>query len=138
MNSNGHAGKRLNHPVIALVTSLVLLTSTAASAGVLATGAVFGGDTQVAAHCYAFNTGAPIKISSGAIRDQSGAAVPATANTCTGATLPQFGTCHIDFSPLTIQTYECTFGTLGTTADLRGVMDIRDSVDNVLINSNLH
>ena len=138
-----HQGKPLNHSVIALVVSLVLLTSTAAGAvsfNYLATGDVFGGVTQTSAHCYVFNVGASIKILSGAIRDDTGAIVPvpASSDTCTGATLAQFKSCTIDANgPLTFQTYECTILTRGSTAGLRGVMDIRDSNMNVLINSNL-
>jgi len=137
MNSNGQTGRRLSHAVAALITGLILLTSTEARADILATGPVFGGNIRRSAVCYAFNTGAPIKILFGAIRNQSGFIVPPTINTCTGATLPQFGTCGISVGPLTIQAYECTFQTQGTTADLRGVMDIRDTSGNVLINSNL-
>ena len=124
--------------VIAFITGLVVLSSTAALAGILASGPVFGGTSQRNAVCYVFNIGAPTQISSGAIRNQSGAIVASVTNTCNGATLPVFGTCAISIGPLAIQAYECTIQTLGTPVDLRGVMDIRDSTGKVLVNSDLH
>jgi hypothetical protein len=136
MSGHGHARKRLNHPCIALVTSLVLLTGTAARAEYLATGAVFGGPSQFSANCYVFNVGPPITIVAAEIRNQKGAIVT-TSNTCTRATLAQFATCGVSATSLTFQTYECDVETSGTNADLRGVMDIRNGASDVLINSNL-
>jgi hypothetical protein len=118
---------------------LVVLTSTAAHAAMLASGPVFGGNSQDSAHCYAFNTSSTAtRIISAAIRDQSGAVVSGT-NNCNGVILNQFQTCNIDVGPLSIQTYECNFQTGSTDASsrLRGELDIRDANGNVLVNSEL-
>ena len=130
--------------VVALAAGSALLAGTAAQAAdpvivLLATGGVYGGITQNHAVCHVFNAGATAtpKLIIQMRNQKGGLQGPAT-------TLP------LGLAPGTIgaqsffiannQAYSCTvLGPAGSSApDLRGVMDVRDVSNNVLINSNLH
>jgi hypothetical protein len=140
--NNGHVRKRLNHAVIALVTSLVLLTSTAARADFLAT-VLYGGVSQTLTVCYVFNAGySPILIVSAVIQGQfTGSSVAILGDSCTSVTLAPNQFCAIDASIDNTQAYSCRIeASGGAVADLRGGMDMRSGTSlfgPVLANSNL-
>jgi len=149
MNSKGRTRKRFTYSGIALVTSLVLLTSTAAYAGLLATGAVYGGPNTHTETCYLFNAGTtPVKVLAATIVGENGplyadplisGSSPITFNSC--GSLPAFlgpnQTCGVSVHDNTNQAWSCSFRIKDGTKDIRGVMDLRDINNLVLINSNL-
>jgi hypothetical protein len=130
--------------VTALAAGSVLLAGTVAQAAdpaivLLATGGVYGGITQNHAVCYVFNAGAtatPKLIIQ--LRKQNGG-LQGPATTLPAGVAP--GTISAQaFFIANNQAYSCTvLGPAGSSApDLRGVMDVRDVSNNVLVNSNLH
>lgn len=154
MKSNGHASKLYNHSIIAVVTSLALLTSTAAHAQfLLATGSVYGGPTTHTETCYLFNAGpSPVTVTAEQIIGENGLSyLPSaiTFNTCgiPPVTLPgnkqtanqsnANPICAISVHDDTNQSWACKFETAAPAPYLHGVMDLRDVNNNVLINSNL-
>lgn len=148
MNGNGYTRKRLNYRGVALVTSLVLLLiSSAAHADVLATGAVYGGPTTHTVTCYIFNAGpTSVQILNGNIYDETGRTYLFTFNTCSsGASISgivnlganKICGISVDNASNPNQAWSCSFGTLGGTPLVRGVLDLRDINNNVLINSDL-
>jgi hypothetical protein len=108
-------------------------------AEILATGGQFGGPSQTTAHCYVFNAGNfPVIITSAVIRNQAGAAYTGT-DTCTAAYLFPNATCNVDVAISATPGLAVTSCTIELnndgSANLRGIMDIRDSSGDVLINS---
>ena len=161
MSGNDQARKRYNHFGFVVVTSLLLLASGAARAqNVIATGGVYGGPTPHQETCYVFNAGTSIiPFAAGARIVGENQSFPLTASSCanidvtTGAAGPFHllpgQMCFITIAGGlpggdTNQPWGCSFTTMPPGApisalypNLRGVMDIRDSNGNVLINSNL-
>jgi hypothetical protein len=126
---------RLVRNVIALATGAVLLAGTAARADdplLLATGGVYGSLAQNSAACYVFNAGgSPVAVSMFILDETGGSAGPFTRT----VVLPGTIAAVVNFITNS-QAYSCRiFGT--ASANLRGVMDIRDVNDNVLSSSDL-
>ncbi len=137
------ARSRLVRSMIALAAGSALLAATAARADdpqsvtttVLATGGVYGGITQSNSVCYAFNAGtSPVTVNSLVIRNQVGAVTGTTR-----CSLAPGALCSIFVGVANNVAYSCTLTSTSPNAtDLRGVLDFRDAVGNLLINSNLH
>jgi hypothetical protein len=135
---NERALPHLIRSVAALATGMALLAGTAAWADdplvlVLATGGVYGGISQNHDVCYAFNptkTVTPQLVM--IIRDQSGGIL----GTTTGVVLPGRIIAVATYVANNLP-YSCTVFSTTAVTDLRGVMDVRDVNNNVLINSNL-
>jgi hypothetical protein len=123
--------------VLGIIGFSLLAGGRASAEEILATGGQFGGNNQAFDYCYVFNAGSsPVHIQSAVIRDQTGTAVAGDGD-CTGATLTPTQTCVVGVTlPITQNSYSCTVQVdKGRKEDLRGIMDTRDSDNNVLINS---
>jgi hypothetical protein len=154
----GEMQMRLKRVVLGM--SLVLLTSTAASADIaIATGAVYGGPATHLEVCYLYNAGlVPVTIKEARITGENGPTYwftfpsgPIQAptnppspiiqisyfNTCGNGTLQPGYTCGVAVIDNTNQAWSCRFQTVGGTPDIRGVLVLRDVNNNVLINANL-
>jgi hypothetical protein len=141
--ANDRRRSHLVRAVIALAVGSTLMTGAAARAQdpafpvlLLATGGVFGGVSQNHDVCYAFNAGSSAVAVKMTIRDQTGG----SAGPITSTILLPGRITAVANNVKSNVAYSCTVrGTAGSSAtDLRGVMDVRDASNNVLINSNLH
>jgi hypothetical protein len=129
--------------VIALAAGSALLAGTAARAQdaktfptlLLATGGVYGGTSQNHDVCYVFNAGTSSAKVLIVLREQKGGFTgPPTTTVMAPGTISAAAA----FVKHNVA-YSCTVkGPAGSSAtDLRGVMDVRDVNNNVLINSDL-
>jgi hypothetical protein len=128
------------------ILGLLLLAGTHPSAQadfVLAAGGVWGGSAQHKAYCYIFNAAAAKSVSvvSTEIIHENGAPIALSDNTCKSGTDPsQLNAKRTCFFAAGIQsnaTYACRAVIGGKKAPIRGTMDIRDSVENLLISTPL-
>ncbi len=118
---------------VAVIASLGLLTNTGAQADVIA-GVLFGGSGIARETCYLFNaTNRDVRITSGVIRGENGSTAPLDFNSC-GSTfsnvLPPGRICGISSGQTNTQAWACRFQTQGSTPNVRGEMDLRDSSNN--------
>jgi hypothetical protein len=123
--------------VLGIIGFSLLAGGRASAEEILATGGQYGGTAQAIDVCYVFNAGSsPVQLQSLVIRDQNGTAVDGDDH-CAGVTLEPTQTCAFGVTlPINQNSYSCTVQVAkGSKEDLRGIMDTRDSNQNVLINS---
>jgi hypothetical protein len=126
---------RLVRNIIALATGSVLLAGTARADDplLLATGGVYGGMTQNSASCYVFNAGRnPVAVSMFLLNETGGSAGPFTRTVVLPGRISAVSN-YITNN----QAYSCRIIGTGASVNVRGVMDIRDVFNNVLISSDL-
>ena len=116
-----------------LITTVLLLgMGVAAHAATLATGSVYGGETQVFTTCAIFNAGTTsITFVSEEIIRSDGDIVPLFTNNC--STLRPGDTCVIGANTSAIHGHACRVRFNGLSTFIRGVMDIRRG--NTVLNS---
>jgi hypothetical protein len=118
------------------LTVLLLGFSAAARADILATGAMFGGNTQNGVVCYLFNAGTgPVTVVSNQIIKEPNISLPLVSDTC-GVLLAAGNTCGIAANIVNNAAHSCKFVVSPSGADVRGVMEVRSGL-TVLQNSNL-
>ena len=118
-----------------LITMVLLLgTSLAAHAEILATGGVWGGPTQVGASCIIFNAGTTsITFQTAEILTDDGTPVALATNTCD--TLLPNRSCTIAATITNITAHSCKVSFDGSSTFIRGVFDIRRNDGVILVNS---
>jgi len=117
-------------------TVLLLGSSMAAQASTLATGGVYGGNTQSVAVCYLFNASSnTINVTTNQIIRQDGTSVALASDNCSA--LAAGASCAISANITNNQAYSCKFVFPESKGEIRGVLDIRQG-GTVLINSNLY
>jgi hypothetical protein len=121
-----------------LLTATVLLlgTSVAAHATILAGGPIFGGVTQTIAECWVFNAGSTaINITSSRIIRDDGVSIPLFFNSC--GTLGAEDTCGIAGLINSSQLHSYTIVFPESKTNVRGSLEIRQGAPIVLINTPL-
>ena len=109
---------------------------------VLAAGGVYGGSTQHKAYCYIFNAapGKSVSVVNTEIIHENGTSIPLSDNTCASSpTLGAKRTCLFSAVIQSNATYACRVAIGGKKAQtpVRGTMDIRDNVENLLLSTPL-
>lgn len=121
-----------------LAVTVLLGTSVAVHAGTLASGALSGGPSQSVAACYIFNAGTtPITFVRRNIHSQFDGIIGGLFYDDCGTTLAAGDVCGTGNSINNTQGYACRVRIVGSTRNVRGVMEIRDGSGNVLANSDL-
>src|SRR5262249_17448228 len=116
------------------VTAALVGMSTAAHAGTLASGAVFGSSSQTSAFCFVRNVGkSTVPAPLIKIFNQNGLEV-ASSNNCTGTLDPQEA-CLAGANIVASLAHACTATVAGSTKNFRGTFDIRQG--NVVLQSEI-
>ena len=124
---------------MAVCTVALLGTSGVSHADTLASGALYGGSNQTVAVCYIFNAGIrPIAFVSRNIHSQYDGilAIGTRYYDDCGTSLVPGGVCGFSHT-IKNQGYSCKVTIKDSTATVRGTMEIRDTNNLVLANSEL-
>lgn len=126
----------------AIGAMLLVCSAPSTAASLLEAGGVYGGPSQVRAYCYVFN-GSGMSITFGARRilDQSGndITLPTQEGHCGhfNAPLGPNKTCLVSGNIGGGSVYACKIWINEAKTLVRGILDLRDSANNVLVSSPL-
>jgi hypothetical protein len=128
--------QRLGLVAVAVAAFLAMGTNAHAQQ-LLAAGSLYGGPAQVRAVCYFYNAGTlPVSLLTPQITDQNGTFVPLVINQC-GASLAAGTVCGIAGNIANNSTYSCSTYVAPDATTVRGILEVRDSNQNPLLNIQL-
>jgi hypothetical protein len=111
--------------------------ATAAPASLLALPLIYGSPKQVTANCSVTNSGfEPVTISAAQIDDSTGLSFALMANSCTGTLNPGLS-CGMVANIFPGATYSCKALISPSKEFVRGSLELRDNVPNVIQNISL-